>query len=131
MPRTALLVVLLAAAGSLALLTHAAPSRSATTAAAAPDPYHAPLVVDTNPDPKVVETTITAKRATVDVGNGVTAHALTFNGAIPGPTFKLDVRKLKRLGLTVSLEVGYELSPRGRAYLAHLDHLDHLRTDGG
>ena len=32
--------------------------------------------------------------------------------------FKVDVRKLKRLGLTESLEVGYRLSPRGRAYLA-------------
>ncbi len=31
--------------------------------------------------------------------------------------FKADVRKLKRLGLTLSLEVGYELSPRGRAFL--------------
>lgn len=31
--------------------------------------------------------------------------------------FKVDVRKLKRLGLTQSFEVGYELSPRGRAYL--------------
>ena len=29
--------------------------------------------------------------------------------------FKLDVRKLKELGLTESLEVGYRLSPRGRA----------------
>jgi hypothetical protein len=32
--------------------------------------------------------------------------------------FKIDVRKLKNLGLTVSFPVGYELSPRGRAYLA-------------
>jgi hypothetical protein len=32
--------------------------------------------------------------------------------------FKIDVRKLKRLGLTQSFEVGYELSPRGRAFLA-------------
>jgi hypothetical protein len=31
--------------------------------------------------------------------------------------FKRDVRKLKELGLTISLERGYELSPRGRAYL--------------
>jgi len=30
--------------------------------------------------------------------------------------FKLDVRKLKALGLTHSLEVGYRLSPRGEAY---------------
>ena len=32
--------------------------------------------------------------------------------------FKIDVRKLKKLGLTQSFEVGYEISPRGRAYLA-------------
>lgn len=38
--------------------------------------------------------------------------------------FKTDVRKLKRLGLTKSLEVGYELSPRGRAYLEALEHVD-------
>jgi hypothetical protein len=31
---------------------------------------------------------------------------------------KRDVRKLKALGLTVSHPVGYELSPRGRAFLA-------------
>ena len=31
--------------------------------------------------------------------------------------FKADVRKLKKLGLTVSHDVGYELSPRGRTYL--------------
>ncbi len=30
---------------------------------------------------------------------------------------KRDVRKLKELGLTVSRSVGYELSPRGRAFL--------------
>jgi len=32
--------------------------------------------------------------------------------------FKLDVRKLKNLGLTISLTKGYRLSPRGEAYLA-------------
>jgi hypothetical protein len=31
--------------------------------------------------------------------------------------FKVDVRKLKKLGLTQSFEVGYEISPRGKAYL--------------
>lgn len=30
--------------------------------------------------------------------------------------FKIDVRKLKGLGLTRSFEVGYELSPRGREF---------------
>jgi hypothetical protein len=33
--------------------------------------------------------------------------------------FKADVRKLKELGLTESLEVGYRLSPRGRAYYGY------------
>jgi hypothetical protein len=32
--------------------------------------------------------------------------------------FKRDVRKLKELGLTESMPVGYRLSPRGSAYLA-------------
>ncbi len=34
--------------------------------------------------------------------------------------FKLHVRRLKALGLTISLDVGYRLSPRGAAYLASL-----------
>jgi hypothetical protein len=34
--------------------------------------------------------------------------------------FKADVRKLKEMGLTESLEVGYRLSPRGRTVLARL-----------
>jgi hypothetical protein len=34
--------------------------------------------------------------------------------------FKRDVRKLKELGLTESLEVGYRLSPRGRVVLDRL-----------
>ncbi len=33
------------------------------------------------------------------------------------PSFKRNVRKLKELGLTESLEVGYRLSPRGEAFL--------------
>jgi hypothetical protein len=35
--------------------------------------------------------------------------------------FKLDVRKLKELGLTESLRPGYRLSPRGRTVLAALE----------
>ena len=33
--------------------------------------------------------------------------------------FKADVRKLKELGLTESLQIGYRLSPRGRAYYGY------------
>lgn len=35
--------------------------------------------------------------------------------------FKRRVRQLKELGLTESLDIGYRLSPRGRAYLEWLD----------
>ncbi len=35
--------------------------------------------------------------------------------------FKADIRKLKALGLTERLDVGYRLSPRGAAMLARLD----------
>jgi hypothetical protein len=42
--------------------------------------------------------------------------------------FKLDVRKLKNLGLTESLEIGYRLSPRGRAYLATHEDGDPRRS---
>jgi hypothetical protein len=38
--------------------------------------------------------------------------------------FKQRVRRLKALGLTESLEIGYQLSPRGRAFLAHIDFRD-------
>ncbi len=38
--------------------------------------------------------------------------------------FKADVRKLKALGLTISLEVGYELSPRGQVVLDALQTAD-------
>jgi FtsP/CotA-like multicopper oxidase with cupredoxin domain len=54
-------------------------------------PYDVPNVVDVNSDPDVVETTIVADEANVNIGNGVTAHAQTFNGTIPGPTFHLKV----------------------------------------
>ena len=37
------------------------------------------------------------------------------------PEFKLNVRKLKALGLTESFSPGYELSPRGAAVLRALD----------
>jgi hypothetical protein len=40
------------------------------------------------------------------------------------PDYKLHVRRLKSLGLTISLDVGYRISPRGAAYLAK-------RTDAG
>lgn len=57
--------------------------------------------------------------ATLDV---IAAHPGTRAGDLAAllgrerDPFKIDVRKLKNLGLTLSLEVGYRLSPRGEAY---------------
>ncbi len=45
---------------------------------------------DLNPDPHILEVRLVAEAATVDLG-GVSAHALTFNGAIPGPELRLKV----------------------------------------
>jgi hypothetical protein len=49
---------------------------------------------------------------------GVVSTTLAEAAGRDRPAFKLDVRKLKKLGLTESLEVGYRLSPRGAAYRA-------------
>lgn len=49
---------------------------------------------------------------------GVAAAALAEERGSDRDVFKRDVRKLKELGLTRSLAVGYELSPRGRGFCA-------------
>lgn len=51
---------------------------------------------------------------------GTVSHALARQADVDVATFKRRVRRLKELGLTESLEVGYRLSPRGRAVLANL-----------
>ena len=48
---------------------------------------------------------------------GTRAPDLAAQRGLETVRFKADVRKLKELGLTESLQVGYRLSPRGRAYL--------------
>jgi hypothetical protein len=52
---------------------------------------------------------------------GVPARALAAEAGRATPDFKADVRRLKALGLTISLEVGYELSELGQAYVDSLD----------
>jgi len=51
---------------------------------------------------------------------GVRAEDLAASVGREKMPFKLDVRKLKELGLTESLLTGYRLSPRGEAVLKHL-----------
>jgi len=48
---------------------------------------------------------------------GVVSTLLAPQVGMERPAFKLNVRKLKASGLTESLEVGYRISPRGRAVL--------------
>ncbi|KAG1647377.1 hypothetical protein GQR58_030650 [Nymphon striatum] len=53
----------------------------------------------------------------LDANPHVRAPDLAEGLGLDKPTFKNDVRKLKGLGLTISFSPGYELSPRGKAYL--------------
>ena len=48
---------------------------------------------------------------------GVVSTALARHTGQERPAFKVNVRKLKEMGLTESLDVGYRLSPRGEALL--------------
>jgi hypothetical protein len=52
---------------------------------------------------------------------GVVSTTLARHAQQDRPTFKLNVRKLKELGLTESLDTGYRLSPRGHALLRAFD----------
>jgi hypothetical protein len=52
---------------------------------------------------------------------GVVSTELAQEAGCERMAYKADVRKLKALGLTESLPVGYRLSPRGVALLAALD----------
>jgi hypothetical protein len=77
---------------------------------------------------------VIARLARLDRNGGWTRQTLQLIDRYPGivsttlarhanqerPVFKLNVRKLKELGLTESLDVGYRLSPRGEAVLRQL-----------
>ena len=51
---------------------------------------------------------------------GIVSTTLARHAGQERPAFKLNVRKLKELGLTESLDIGYRLSPRGEAVLRML-----------
>ena len=55
--------------------------------------------------------------ALIDTHQRVAASQLALKFGRETLPFKVDVRKLKKLGLTQSFEVGYEVSPRGRRFL--------------
>ena len=70
---------------------------------AAPEPWTRPVLQQISQHPAVVSTELAA------------------NAGLPRDYFKIRVRRLKALGLTESLEVGYRLSRRGAAYLRWLE----------
>jgi hypothetical protein len=51
---------------------------------------------------------------------GIVSTTLARQTGLDRAAFKLNVRKLKELGLTESLDVGYRLSPRGASVLRQL-----------
>ncbi len=63
--------------------------------------------------------TLAALEAIDDAPGRRAAELAAAQGRETAP-FKADVRKLKALGLTISLEVGYRLSPRGSVVLEAL-----------
>ena len=58
--------------------------------------------------------------AAIDEQPGVVSSTLAERLGCERGWLKPQVRKLKNLGLTISLRVGYEVSPRGRVVLTHL-----------
>jgi hypothetical protein len=61
----------------------------------------------------------------IDAHPGTVSTVLAEEVAMPRPDFKINVRKLKNLGLTESLPIGYRLSPRGQRVLSDADRPDH------
>jgi hypothetical protein len=62
---------------------------------------------------------------------GVVSTVLADAAGMERQRFKTQVRRLKALGLTESLEVGYRLSPRGEAYLRARSASDATTRGGG
>ena len=84
-----------------------------------PDPRDE-LAQDTDVDVAALDRRVGALRPVLDLiaeRPGVRAADLAAAMGRERLPFKADVRKLKALGLTESLPVGYRLTPRGEAYL--------------
>lgn len=60
----------------------------------------------------------------IEGGEGIRAGDLARTLGQQKEAFKLNVRKLKKLGLTESLGTGYRVSPRGQAVLERLRELE-------
>jgi len=50
-----------------------------------------PEAADTNPDPHIVEISLEARVARVEIADGVSVDAWTYNGGVPGPLIRVNV----------------------------------------
>ncbi len=73
------------------MVTAAMRSNGPVRASFTPDAYQVSQAEDTNPDPNILETSLTAQAAAVDIGGGLLASVLTFNGVLPGPQLRVKV----------------------------------------
>ncbi len=84
-------------------------SAQATTGNGVVDPYAVPVIKDNGPGDNnlasnIVEVNIVAaKTDNVDIGNGVQANVMTFNGTIPGPQLRLKVGDRVKVTFTNNL----------------------------
>ena len=81
-----------------------------------------PKTIRRRPRPALAVETLawlTVRRERIEARPGVLAAKLARSLGRPRDELKRDVRKLKALGLTFSLEIGYRLTPKGAALLKH------------
>src|SRR5262245_18030107 len=80
---------------TLALCATGAATADRSSASPAPSGWTDELslaeAADVNPDPAVVETTLTAREAEVEVAPGKKVHAWTYDGRLPGPLIRAHV----------------------------------------
>ena len=72
-----------------------------------------PQAVDLNPQRNILETNLVAEEAKVDLGNGLVAKGVTFNGAIPGPELRLKVGDRVIVHFTNKLPEGFTIHWHG------------------
>src|SRR5687767_7291979 len=85
--RIGFLLSLLVTAGVSAPRAAAPPTPAAEWEAA----LGLPTVQDLNPDPRILEITLEARLAQVEISPGRRVEAWTYNGGIPGPLIRLRV----------------------------------------
>ena len=98
---------------------------SATSGSPIDDSIGSRLIAKTNPSAKTVEVTLTVQEADVDLGNGQTMKALTYNGGVPGPTIEANVGDDLILHVKNASSEGTILHPHGFV-LPHMYDGTHL-----